>query len=79
MQALSSGHYNLLITDIHMPGMNGLELIDQARGLYPELPCLVISGNLNEYDWEVALRDVPGLQKPFDMQEFLVAVEAALS
>lgn len=34
---------DLLITDLHLPGMNGLELVKQLKGLYPRLLILVVS------------------------------------
>ncbi len=36
--------FDLLITDIVMPGLSGLELADRARELYPSLPTLFMSG-----------------------------------
>ena len=51
-----AGDYDLVITDLTMPGMNGLELARQIHGLRPRLPVLLVSGftstltqeNLNE-------------------------------
>ena len=37
-------HPNILITDIRMPGCDGLELIRQARELSPDLEIIIISG-----------------------------------
>ncbi len=39
--------YDLLITDIVMPQLNGVELISQIRRLNPTLPIMVVSGKLN--------------------------------
>lgn len=39
--------YDLLITDIVMPNLNGLELIQKIRRLNPMLPIIVVSGKLN--------------------------------
>lgn len=41
---------DILITDITMPVMNGLELISAARQLYPELRIIILSG-YNEFDY----------------------------
>ena len=35
---------DILITDIKMPVMNGIELIGQAKAMYPLLQCVIISG-----------------------------------
>ena len=40
--------YDLLITDIIMPCLNGIELIQKIRKLHPQIPILVVSGNLSE-------------------------------
>ena len=40
----------VLFTDIRMPGMNGLELLEELHRLYPDLLLVVISG-YNEFDY----------------------------
>ncbi|RMF58094.1 MAG: response regulator [Calditrichaeota bacterium] len=40
--------YDLLITDIAMPHLNGLELINEIRRINPTLPIMVVSGKLNQ-------------------------------
>jgi signal transduction histidine kinase len=41
----------ILITDLHMPGMNGAELIRAARALQPGLPVVVLSGDYDPAVW----------------------------
>lgn len=38
--------WDLLITDFHMPGLNGVQLVRAIREMYPSLPILLISGDL---------------------------------
>lgn len=40
--------YDLLITDIVMPQLNGMDLISQIRQINTELPIMVVSGKLNQ-------------------------------
>jgi CheY-like chemotaxis protein len=40
--------YDLLITDIVMPFINGTELIQKIKELHPFIPIMVVSGKLNE-------------------------------
>ena len=65
---------NLLLTDIRMPGMDGFELISQAKKLQPDLPVLVMTGYGNVDDALQALhRGVDGLiLKPFENSTDLV-------
>lgn len=39
--------YHLLVTDLTMPGMSGLKLIESAKKLQPDLPVLIFSGMLD--------------------------------
>ena len=56
-----------VITDLHMPNMDGLELVRRLRELLPSLPILVISGRLDAAtDLELKALGVVGrLSKPF--------------
>ena len=40
----SGQQWDLLITDIELPGMSGLELLERARQLMPGLPVAVMTG-----------------------------------
>lgn len=73
--------FDLLITDVKMPGMDGISLMREARRVRPNLPVLIITG----YAPGPAAREQVGnevqgyLQKPFTLKEFLGAVDTALS
>lgn len=38
---------DLVLIDVSLPGMSGLELVAELARLYPELPCLMLSGHSN--------------------------------
>lgn len=46
LQAASDGEVCAIVTDLHMPGMDGFELIERVRAdqRYTELPIIVVSG-----------------------------------
>lgn len=45
LTVLNEDFPGILVTDVKMPGMDGLELMDQARALIPELPVILITGH----------------------------------
>jgi len=55
---------SLLITDHDMPRMTGSELIDEARGLFPELPCILISGGAHASEINIP-DNTCFIEKPF--------------
>jgi FixJ family two-component response regulator len=77
---LSSGLSSLdvLITDIGMPAMDGLELRDLVMQARPELPVFLITGRHEIADQDRA-QGISGLfRKPFDAKALLAAVDDAL-
>jgi two-component system response regulator HydG len=74
LRRLGAEEWDLLITDIELPGMTGLELLERVRELHPDLPVAVLTGNPT-IDYAVsALRSSAAefLQKPITA-EVLVA------
>jgi two-component system sensor histidine kinase/response regulator len=44
LRKLREESFDILLVDAMMPGMSGLEMLEQARQLYPELICIIITG-----------------------------------
>jgi FixJ family two-component response regulator len=70
-----------LITDVRMPGMDGIELQRRIRHDHPEFPVIFISAHYDEKTRQRALDGgaVCFLYKPFDAAELLRAVQTAVS
>ena len=71
-----SGHVDLVVSDMVMPGMTGLELARELHERHPEMRVLLMSGYTGE---DLAQRGVedhaaPFLQKPFSTGELLAKV-----
>jgi CheY-like chemotaxis protein len=80
--------FDLLIVDIFMPGMDGLETIQHVHRLQPHLPVIVMSGMVfrsasspppDFLAMATKLGAVQTLRKPFRPPELLAAVAACLS
>jgi excisionase family DNA binding protein len=74
-------HYDLLISDLNMPDMDGLTLIREAQRINPTLAAIVITGYSTESSAIEALNlGVTGyLTKPFGTTQVLAAAAKALS
>ena len=44
LEALSRGRYDLVLSDVNMPGMNGLSLLAEIRRHHPDTPVLMLTG-----------------------------------
>ncbi|MDH3301545.1 MAG: EAL domain-containing protein [Acidimicrobiia bacterium] len=80
IELLSDRRFDLLITDINMDGLSGLELLEAASGLDPDLAVMVVSGIADTGTAEAALSAgaFGYVVKPFDVTELQIAVSNAL-
>jgi signal transduction histidine kinase/ActR/RegA family two-component response regulator len=76
---LASGeHFDALVTDHAMPGLNGADLIAEARAIHPDLPCVIITG-FAAVNFEDRLPDgTPVLHKPFQRAELIEALHTVM-
>ena len=73
-------HFDLLVTDVGLPGLNGRQLADAARATMPALPVLFITGYAGTALDAARLADgMEILRKPFALDEFAARVAAILS
>ena len=72
-------HVDLLLADVVMPGMSGVELGERLRRTQPELPVLHMSGYANGNSGRDLSLELPELlEKPFSATDLLVRVRALL-
>ncbi len=81
LEELRRGSTDLLITDIKMPGMDGLELFERVRKLNPDIVTVFITGHGTiDTAIESLMRGVEGfVLKPFTQEELLNAVDRAIT
>jgi CheY-like chemotaxis protein len=70
---------DLLLTDLVMTGMSGLELAREAHGLRPRLPVVFISGYADPAGTDGDMRLHRLVRKPFRPAELRLQIEAALA
>jgi len=81
LDVLDSEQVDVLLTDVFMPGMSGIELLERARKLRPNLRAIVMTGQKTSEAVIGALRNqaCEFLSKPFHADELIEAVRSVLS
>ena len=81
LQKLAKERFDLVIADKNLPDLDGLEVVRMARGLYPHLQCILITGFPTPETKETA--KVLGIHayvtKPFGILEIVSACDDAIA
>jgi two-component system nitrogen regulation response regulator GlnG len=81
LKKITSGRPDVIISDIRMPGTNGLELLSRISEGYPDLPVIITTAHS---DLESAVASYQKgafeyLPKPFDLDEMIAVTERAIA
>src|SRR5436305_8155455 len=79
LQALRSAECSMMISDVRMPGLSGLETLRRARKEHATLPILLVTAYADIREAVGAMRDgaLNYLSKPIDLDELLASVRQA--
>lgn len=79
LEELQKSLFDLMITDVRMPGISGLETMRRARQLHGTMPILLVTAYADVRDAVGAVKDgaLDYLAKPIDFDELLVTVRRA--
>ena len=80
LEMLRAGKFAMMISDVRMPGLTGLETLRRARQEHVTLPVLLVTAFTDIRDAVAAMRDgaVNYLPKPIDLDELLDSVRQAI-
>jgi DNA-binding NtrC family response regulator len=80
IELLHTHDFDLIVTDLKMPGMSGLEVLKAVKALQPNVPVIIITGYATVDTAVEAMKNgaFDYLSKPFSPDQFLEKVEEAL-
>ncbi len=80
LEQLGKQNCDLLITDVRMPGMDGMTLLNRVRHVAPWVPAMIITGfgDIPMATRAIKLGAVDFIEKPLDRRNFLHKVETIL-
>ena len=80
LETLSAGGISMMISDVRMPGLSGLETMRRARQEHAVLPILLVTAYADIREAVGAMRDgaLNYLAKPIDLYELLTTVQQAI-
>lgn len=80
LEALKLNQYDLLLSDMKMPGLTGIELLEQARQVQPRIEVILITAYaaVSQAVEAVKMGASDYLTKPFEDEQLFMAIEKAL-
>lgn len=87
LREFDSAPFDLVVTDVYLPGIDGVRLIKDLRARAPDLPVIAISGvllgrskrtALDIFPIAPGLNEIECLQKPFRVTALLATIEKLL-
>lgn len=81
LQILEENAVDLVVTDIRMPGMSGLELIEEVSSRWAHIRCILLTGH-SDFQYAkkaIQLQAADYILKPVNDEEFMASVSAAIT
>lgn len=77
LNILKCQQIDLLILDIRLPGVNGLDILKEVKGIYPKMEVIIVSahGDMESVIRAMRLGALDYLRKPFRHVDFQIAIE----
>ena len=77
---LHKRRFDAVVTDYRMPGLNGIELLQQIKIQYPQMPVILVSGAFPDSDelFQFDYQPFGRLRKPYDNHALLGLIRSAV-
>lgn len=77
---LKENPFDLLITDLRMPGLSGMDLIREAKTINPDMPVIVITayGSSQSAEESIAEGAYDYITKPFRKDHIIITINRAM-
>jgi CheY-like chemotaxis protein len=79
MELLAQCRFDLVLSDIKMPGMDGVALAKHILSASPVTPIFLISANISDYFEDILKLRVPYFSKPLSLDQLLSKIQTVLS
>ncbi len=81
LDILKQDYIDLVLTDVKMPGMDGIELLEQIRSMMPDLPVIIMTayGSVEKAVEAMEKGAYTFILKPFDNETLMAHIRKALS
>jgi len=79
LDLISKGEYDIVLCDIKMPGMDGIEVLEKIQPLSPDMPVVMISGhgNIDTAVESIKKGAYDFIEKPLDLNRLLITIRNA--
>jgi diguanylate cyclase (GGDEF)-like protein len=77
LELITDNQFDILIADIKMPGMTGLELTERAKKIRPEMAVIIMTAYIEEFSYDGAIEVGASdfIKKPFTVRELVARIQ----
>ncbi|MGM0452609.1 MAG: response regulator [Thermodesulfobacteriota bacterium] len=80
LEMIDNNVYDVIVLDLMMPGLGGLEVMQQAKNRHPDLPIILLTGHGSTREGMEGMRQgaYDYLMKPLDIDELITKMDQAV-